>query len=321
MVFNHLSLPFVCKDDAESGVLLFFKVLKLCRSAGLKILLVDEDQDKSLMGLALANQYFMRDWYSTAKGDAYLKDWCRFLMSIETKQPLFELIDFEAIDNAVEVGFVNESAGARVLLAAFYFNTFLISFASSTRWRTPYIDAWMFKLDIHLEHQDISIPNLADEAGLQTHEEELKRRRNALLADAKDIWQHRNELFPNIVLLSNQIGSALQNWSARQDVLKKARDALNILELFCAKWKVGDYEDYKHKYLRDLGLTANVSGESSSVYKDPKKNKARLFWLDDGRQVYCENHIKLPDGYRMHFYPDAPKRRIYVVYLGPHLIL
>ena len=70
------------------------------------------------------------------------------------------------------------------------------------------------------------------------------------------------------------------------------------------------------EYLRDLGLAAEVSGESDSVNNDPKKKKERMFWLDDGRQVYCENHIKLPDGYRLHFYADAVNKRVYVAYLG-----
>lgn len=46
-----------------------------------------------------------------------------------------------------------------------------------------------------------------------------------------------------------------------------------------------------------------------------------MFWLDDGRQVYCENHVKLPGGYRMHFYADAANKQIYVTYLRPHLTL
>lgn len=68
----------------------------------------------------------------------------------------------------------------------------------------------------------------------------------------------------------------------------KARDALNVLESFSDKWLAGEYVEYRHEYLRDLGLAAEVSGESDSVANDPK----RMFWLDDGRQVYCENHIK-----------------------------
>ncbi len=49
IVLNHHSLPFANIEDANKGLLLFLKILKTCRAAGLKILLLDEDQDKSLM--------------------------------------------------------------------------------------------------------------------------------------------------------------------------------------------------------------------------------------------------------------------------------
>jgi len=93
------------------------------------------------------------------------------------------------------------------------------------------------------------------------------------------------------------------------------------MDLFVMKWKSGEYYEYRHEYLRDLGLAAEVSGESASVNNTPKKKNERLFWLDNGVQVYCENHVKLSDGYRMHFYVDSAEKCIYVAYLGPHLTL
>ena len=96
-----LFVPFASKEDADNGLLAFFTVLKVCRASGLKILLVDEDQDKSLMGLELANGYFVRDWFASANKVAELADWCRFLKSLETKQPLFETVDIESVGDTV----------------------------------------------------------------------------------------------------------------------------------------------------------------------------------------------------------------------------
>ncbi|HFQ4905527.1 TPA: hypothetical protein ACGU4V_002644 [Vibrio vulnificus] len=321
IVLNHHSLPFASKEDADKGLLAFFTVLKVCRTAGLKILLVDEDQDKSLMGLELANGYFVRNWFASASKTSELTDWCRFLKSIETKQPLFEAVDIESVGDTVEVGLPEEGSGKQVLLAAFYFETFLASFTALAAWANSHIKVWVFDLDATPEQRDEALLNLSDSASLDVHGDELKQRRNALLSSAKDIWLQRADLFPHLTLLPNQIGTSLQGWSARQDVLLKARDALNVLESFSDKWLAGEYVEYRHEYLRDLGLAAEVSGESDSVANDPKKKKERMFWLDDGRQVYCENHIKLPDGYRLHFYADAANKRVYVAYLGPHLTL
>ncbi|HHY0492340.1 TPA: hypothetical protein ACVU46_004096 [Vibrio parahaemolyticus] len=321
IVLNHHSLPFASKEDADNGLLAFFTVLKVCRTAGLKILLVDDDQDKSLMGLELANGYFVRNWFASASKVAELADWCRFLKSLETKQPLFETVDIESVGDTVEVGLPEEGSGKQVLLAAFYFETFLASFTALAAWANSHIKVWVFDLGATPEQRGETLLNLSDSVSLGVHGDELKQRRNALLKTAKDIWLQRADLFPHITLLPNQIGTSLQGWSARQDVLLKARDALNVLESFSDKWLADEYVEYRHEYLRDLGLAAEVSGESDSVNNDPKKKKERMFWLDDGRHVYCENHVKLPDGYRLHFYADSANKRIYVAYLGPHLTL
>ena len=321
IVLNHHSLPFASKEDADNGLLAFFNVLKVCRTAGLKILLVDEGQDKSLMGLELSKGYYVRNWFASASKVAELTDWCRFLKSLETKQPLFETVDIESVGNTLEIGLPGESSGKSVLLAAFYFETFLASFTALAAWANSHIKVWVLDLDATPEQRDEALLNLSDSASLGVHGDELKQRRNALLSSAKGIWLQRADLFPHLTLLPNQIGTSLQGWSARQDVLLKARDALNVLESFSDKWLAGEYVEYRHEYLRDLGLAAEVSGESDSVANDPKKKKERMFWLDDGRQVYCENHIKLPDGYRLHFYADAANKRVYVAYLGPHLTL
>jgi hypothetical protein len=321
IVLNHCSLPFESRECANKGILVFFKVLKVCRRSGLKILLVDADQDKSLMRLQLAEGYFISDWLNQAKNNSELTDWSRFLRSLETKQPLFEQADIDDIDGGVDVG-LKDSSGCPVLLAAYWLETFVVSFATIEKWLTPFLSVWVVDLrEGSDEVKEDQLCNLANDACLTQHEQILAERRNELIRSANDIWHNRAELFPNLTLLSNQIGTALKTWSHRQDVLLKARDALNILESFSLKWKNNEYADYQHCILRDLGLAAEVSGESPSVTNDPKKKKERMFWLDDGRQIYCENHVKLPDGYRLHFYPDSIKKHIYVAYLGPHLTL
>ena len=321
IVLNHHSLPFDNIVDANNGLLLFFHILKVCRSAGLKILLVDDDQDKTLMRLELSKGYFVSNWFSNANNNPLMKDWCGFLRLLETKQPIFEKVDIEAVCDNIEVGLLGEKSGKQVLLAAFYLKTFLTSFSTLEHWLEAHIRVWVLDVSKEIENKEDSLLNLFDKNSLEVHKDELLRRRNELISSAKDIWVNRRELFPSITLQPNQIGTSLQNWSARMDVLLKARNALNVLEEFCSKWKIGIYADYRHKHLIELGLAAEISGESTSVSNNPNKKRERMFWLDDGREVYCENHVKLPDGYRLHFYPDADKKHIFVTYLGPHLVL
>ncbi|MCF6219357.1 MAG: hypothetical protein L3J62_10885 [Gammaproteobacteria bacterium] len=75
----------------------------------------------------------------------------------------------------------------------------------------------------------------------------------------------------------------------------------------------------RHAHLATCGLSAEVSGESPSVRQDPKKKSEREFWLPKGRKVFCENHVKLQDGFRLHFYVSSTEKVIYIAYLGPHL--
>ena len=125
-------------------------------------------------------------------------------------------------------------------------------------------------------------------------------------------------LFPHLILLSNQIGTALQNWSARPDILNKVKQSLTILEEFCEKWQESLYHEYRHDFLTELGLESMVSGESEPVRNNPKFRRDRTFHLDDGRKVVFEYHIKLPNGYRLYYFPDTDQRIIHVAYLGPH---
>jgi len=321
IVLNHHSLPFSCSHDADAGMLAFLNILKVCRESGLKILLVDEGQDQSLRRIELARGYFLQDWLNKSNTDPELKDWCRFVKMIETRQPLFETADLTHIDGKLEVGLPGYAAGNPVLLAAFYFNTFLASFTAIADWTRFHINVWVFNLGDDPELTVSTLPNLCDSASLDEHGDVLNQRRNALLSTAKEIWQRRTEFFPHLTLLDNQIGTSLKNWSARNDILTKARDALNVLESFCNQWIAGRYAEYRHEYLIELGLAAEVSGESNSVYDTPKKKKEREFWLENGQKIYCENHVKLPDGYRLHFYPEPAEKRIYIAYLGPHLTL
>ena len=318
IVLNHYSLPFNTKDEASEGLLIFFKVLKDCKKYGLKILLVDEDQDKSLMGLELFQGYFVRDWFNSSRNKPELLDWRRFLKNVETKQPLFEQVDISIIDEAIEVGLTGSRNPKPILLASYYFETFLASFAASEFWMKPHISVWVYKLGDPIEETTCKIPNPYNDDSLEIHGEELKKRHEDLTSSAMEIWENRRELFPHLIFLSRQIGTALQNWSACPDILNMAMQSLKIIEEFCEKWQASEYHEYRHDFLTELGLESKVSGESPSVRKNRKFRTERTYYLDDGRKVVFEYHVKLPNGYRLYYFPDTDQRIIHVAYLGPH---
>ncbi len=314
LVLNHHSLPFNNRGASESGILDFLSILKTCRQFGYKFLIIDDEQDASLMQLELSKDYFIRNWYAISKAQSKYQDWRAVLLSIETKQPLFEY----QIDYSIEVGLMGENKGKNTLLSAYVNDTFLVSFATKYLWRKNHLPVWVYNLKEDSE-EATELLNLYDNLSIEVHRKELEDNQRKLFNTANKIWKNRQVLFPNLTLLQDQIGKVLQNWSHRNDILDKARDSLEILDKFCSQWKNGDYPDYQHNYLRKLGLNSQVSGETTKTKSNPRYTKERLFWLPDGREVLCENHIKLPNGFRMHFYSDSEKKRIYVAYLGPHL--
>jgi len=320
LVFNHHSLPFINRESAQEGILTFLKTLKECRKYGLKILLLDKDQDKSLMRVKLADNYCVSDWFNQVKRDPLKSDWARLLRSLETQQPLFAHYLLGDVCDEVDVRWTTTDCECSVLVAAYVLETFIVSFVSSETWKLPAISVWVLDMrngdDTEFNH---GIENLSDDKSLNKHRELLTNRRDLFQTSAKDIWGNRNILFPNLTLIEYYIGSTLKNWSYPLSILEKTKNALDILEKFVAKWKTGKYTAYNHNHLQELGLGWEVSGESTTVKNDPDKRKERIVCLPDGRRVFCENHIKFPHGYRLYFFPDSQEKNIYVAKIRPHL--
>lgn len=322
LVFNHHSLPFSSQQYVIQEVGNFIKTVRACANYGFNLVLVDETQDSSLFGVELTQGYYFRDWFNWAKHQPEQRELLSAFRSLQTRRPLLLPEDEKQTDCRIEVGLIGAQQGLNTLLAAFWYKTFLISFSTSQPWNQPIIDVWVLDLDDNsTSSQSQQLFNLFDNASLQTHAFQLKRCRDERLTAGKDIWNNRDEFFPYLQLLENQIGNALKNWSHRNDILTKARDALVVMNDFVRCWRAGDYQDYQHQFLTECGLAAEVSGESPSVSNDSKKRSEREFWLPAGVKVYCEYHVKLPSGFRMHFYPHVSEKIIYVVYLGSHLVL
>ncbi len=93
------------------------------------------------------------------------------------------------------------------------------------------------------------------------------------------------------------------------------------LNYFAEKWQSGNYSFYSSENLRESGMPYRVSSESSSVRDNPTLRKLREFYLPSGIRCFFEEHVKLSNGFRIHFYPNDDNKKIYVGYIGPHLKL
>ncbi|VAW46541.1 hypothetical protein MNBD_GAMMA02-1694 [hydrothermal vent metagenome] len=323
LVFNHESLPYGNQENIDAAVLMFIKTSLSCRQYGFNLMLVDANVDKSWFGIELKKGVYWRDWFNAAKQKSELKDLVRAFRSLSTRQPMMLPQDAQRIENTVEVGLKGQSQGLATLQAAYWYETFLISFPVREPWCRSLIDVWILKMqeDGRSDESTSEINNLFDFNSIQHHECGLKNLRDERLQLGTDIWENRGLFFPCLYLLENELKNQLYAWSHKPAILHKAKDALLAMNKFVQRWQEGGFDDYRHSYLADCGLSAEVSGESPSVKQDLKKKAEREFWLPEGKKVFCENHVKLQDGFRLHFYASNNEKVIYVAYLGPHLTL
>ncbi len=323
LVFNHESLPYDDHEDIDAAILTFIKISLACRQYGFNLMLIDASTDKSWFGVELKNGVYWRDWFNSAKQKNELKDLVRAFRSLNTRQPMMLPDDAQLVEDFVEVGLRGEKHGLSVLQAAYWYEIFLVSFPTGDPWRALFIDVWILKIQENGNSSESTsqVNNLFDEDSLQQHKLCLQNLRDERLRVGEDLWENRNLIFPCLCLLDNELKSQLCVWSHKPAILHKAKDVLLILNKFVQCWRAGDFDGYQHAHLAACGLSAEVSGESSSVKNNPKKKAEREFWLPEGKKVFCENHVKLQDGFRLHFYVSNREKVIYVAYLGPHLTL
>lgn len=324
LVFNHHALPFKSADEARAALPEFLRVALKCQRYGYDVVLLDESLDKSWFEIELAPHYVWRNWYDEVRNNSNLKDTVRAFRSLATQQPLLTALQQETVGFTCETGLEGETDGRVALLACHILNTFLLSLPTTDTWCRHQLSIWVLELSDDsgdLSPSPAQLNNIYSRDSLAFHEQALKQCRADQLASGRDLWNKRTTLFPKLFFLENAIGNQLKNWSHPPDILHKAADVLAILNEFVTRWQAGDFADYQHTHLKSCGLSTEVSGESSSVKEQAAKRSEREFWLPTGYKVFCENHAKLRDGYRLHFYPDTAKRKIYIAYLGPHLKL
>lgn len=153
------------------------------------------------------------------------------------------------------------------------------------------------------------------------HASDLAKLKLQCVTSGPELWKSRADLFPHLTFLSKSVGSQLRQGDYRTDVWNKARHALDALNRFAEAWQADRQIVYRAELLARYDMSCNVSGESASTLRDSKKRAQREFWLPTGKKVCFSDHVKLTPSVRLHFYPDAETRELYIGYLGLHLLV
>ena len=160
LVFNHHSLPFKSKEDADSAIPEFIKICLKANNLGLTTILFNEDIDHKWFRLLLAPNYYWQDWHKINDNDKN-KDLIRAFYRIQTRQPYYCSDDIGAGLNLFEVKFKDESKYS-ALCAAVWHESPLVSFPICDPWNTTPIIVLVNSIneDLEMSSSDYEILNL-----------------------------------------------------------------------------------------------------------------------------------------------------------------
>jgi hypothetical protein len=321
LIFNHHSLPFAHRDNAEAAVPDFLKTCIEARNEGLKTILVDQVIDSSWFRLELAPAYAWQDWYDQhTYGES--RDVVRAFRSIATQTPFFNSEDMSEGADLFEVS-LDGNCNFFAVSAAEWHHAPLVSFNTGAPWNTSPLQVTVNQLNPITEKMESwasEILNFYTHSVFLQYLPELRVQRNASLSSGKEIVACLNELFPKIVLCGKAT-QQLNNWSGSTTIINQVKESFSALNQYAVMWSKNEVCEYRPETLREMGLSFKVSGESQTVKNTPKLRREREFWLPSGTQEFFEQHIKLSAGYRLHFFPDIESKQIMVGYIGPHLRL
>jgi hypothetical protein len=320
LVFNHHSLPFGVVSDADKAIPDFLKVCIKSQNMGFATIIVDNAVDPNWFRLELAKGYFWQDWYEKNKNTKNINI-IRAFRSIATKQPFFSIEDIEDDVDLFDVSF-NEDSSFSALRAAAWHEAPLASLPTRAPWLGSPLQVTVKTLDEagEIVNQLINILNFYSLESFENEVAALCQQRNSLVKSGKELFDMQEQLFPNLTFCGTA-PQQLNQWSASKTILEQVKESLSSLNSFCEKWADETYDRYRHELLQEVGLNHKVSGESDKVMKDPRLRRQREFWLPEGRKEFFENHVKLSNGYRLHFFVDNQAKHIYVGHIGPHLKL
>jgi hypothetical protein len=321
LVFNHHSLPFDHRGDAEAAVPDFLKMCIEAQNAGIRIILVDQSIDRSWFRLELAAGYFWKDWHDQHQKGIYL-DIIRAFRSIATQTPFFSDDDINSGADLFDVA-LNDNSNYSAVRAAAWHESSMAGFETRPPWDSSPLQVIVTRLNpetSEIEYSNSEIINFYSYSIFCEHLPQLLEQRNASILSGKEIVNRLVELYPKVVLCG-KAAQQLNNWSASSTILTQVKQSLLSLSQFALKWQKGKFTNYNTDALRESGLAFQVSGESETVRTNPTLRREREFWLPCGRKEYFEQHIKMSFGYRLHFYPDNETCEIFVGYIGPHLKL
>ncbi len=307
MILNELSVQMQNIKDKEDVQRKISSFINVCHT------LFHEKGDKTFYYMDTSflipflENYSLQDWFKDPTVSKKEKDFFRMLINRRT---LFQASDFSGSE--VKLFLDDKKVTAIGCLAAYEWNSFVVSFSSLEIWNEEWIPGEYVTLQENEQIfvEPISVRNCSNLKQISEIESEERYQMLLHISSGKELWEKCEELYPHLIFCDSV-----------KKQMEEARVSLQIQNIMRRIQLLEDYfKSYDGKFDKNQ-LGHGCRYESEDVQKDEKLRNMRKFKTPFGNEEYFYWHISFPGNYpgRIHFLPDAKRRVGIIGYVGKHL--
>lgn len=307
-------LPFVNKSDVDTNFHVFIEIIENAIKERFRAVRISGEYDTGWFEIPILNELSLRQWVEQQNKDYKIK-----IKSIiqKTEYPLIPENEINLSERYGWSEYVLKDKGIEVksLGAAYLLQQPAISCLSDLIWDnyTLAIEG-QEATDEDINSFEAKVVNCASLKHWKILIEEINTQRKKNLQKGNLLWEERETQFPNLIFCGNT-SKRFKNISVSNSVYNQLWKVLTSLNQFCNEFS--NYSLQNKKKVTEL----DISDESSPVKQKPMLKRYREFDVN-GEKVFFGFHIKNFGGaFRLHFYPVAEEKKIYIGYFGKHLPL
>ena len=258
--------------------------------------------------IELAHQYPVARWRNDSEVS---KEQRVFLKALASSIPLVPLKTeaLEGVDPEDRCDCLYEGTLVQAFSAAYLLDGMPVSLDSASRWDAEWIQVKTHTLDgmANVVETDVLLRHASRPDHVIAHEDWLKRIDRLSVRDGRDLWDRRQELFPNLEFCREVRGQLSVFKSGEPALAQVFRRLAELQEVFAAWSGV--------EPLTQSAFKSKCTAESEPTlakYKDEHS-----FTRADGSRPVFSWHVRFtPEPGRIFFLPDAAVRKGVVGFIG-----
>lgn len=194
---------------------------------------------------------------------------------------------------------------------AYLLDTLSVSFNSHQKWDTHQIFVQVNNIDEEgdLLTEEIDIKHAVSVEHIRRHEGWFSTQRRGKIIDGADLWKHRIELFPSLILC-DRVGEQLSNYKSSDPIFRQITKKLFLLEDYFSAWSHANFDSTQ--------IACKTTPESTETLS--RYNSEHRFVCPDGEKKLFSWHIRTtPGDGRIFFFPDEKLGKGIIGHIGSKL--